>query len=185
MLSARLLTALAAVTVLSACTAPGGASSAAEPPTPQHAWLRQFVGEWELSYRADLPEGEPMEWKGTESVRALGTHWVLAESAADSQQGAFEATLTLGYDTGRETFVATWIDSMQTNLWTYDGKLDDAQRTLSLTPTIAPRAEVPDPTRYRDDLEVLDPDHRVLTSWYRSDEGTWERYLTIDARRVD
>jgi hypothetical protein len=25
----------------------------------------------------------------------------------------------------------------------------------------------------------------VLTSWYRSDEGTWERYLTIDARRVD
>ncbi|MDA0948652.1 MAG: DUF1579 family protein, partial [Planctomycetota bacterium] len=76
-------------------------------------------------------------------------------------------------------------DSMQTNLWTYDGKLDDARRTLSLTPTIAPRAEVPDPTRYRDDLEVLDPDHRVLPSWYRSDEGTWERYLTIDARRVD
>lgn len=188
MLSPRLLMALAAATaaaaLLAGCGAVGPKRSAVEAPTPEHAWLQQLLGEWELRYRADMPDGEPMEWTGTESVRALGTHWVLAESAADSQQGSFEATLTLGYDTGRETFVATWIDSMQTNLWTYDASLDDARRTLSLTPTIAPRPEVPDPTRYRDDIELVDPDHRILTSWYRGDDGSWQRYLTVEAHRV-
>lgn len=170
------------------CTSPATETPLPEAPAPtaQHAWLQPLVGTWDLIYRADAPDGSgPMEWTGTEVVSSIGTNWVVAVSEASSPQGGMTGRLTIGYDVERETYVGTWIDSIQTNLWTYDATLDEAGRTLSLVPTIEPRAAVPDPKRFRDEIELVDDDHRVLTSWYQGDDGAWVQYLVIEATRAD
>ena len=40
--------------------------------------------------------------------------------------------MTLGYDPRKKRFVGTFVGSMMTNLWIYDGELDKDERVLTL-----------------------------------------------------
>ncbi len=40
--------------------------------------------------------------------------------------------MSLGYDPAKKRFVGTWIGSMMTNLWVYDGELDPTGKILTL-----------------------------------------------------
>ena len=170
--------------LLTSCATTPTSNVPTKPVSEQHAWLQQMVGEWDLEFRAEMgPPGKPVSWTGAESVEALGGTWVLAETTATSPQGSFRALLTLGYDTTRETYVGSWVDSMQRNMWTYDAVLDPESTTLTLSPTIAARPEAPEPDRYRDQIQLIGPDERVLTSSYRGDDGAWTPYLRVRATR--
>jgi len=80
--------------------------------------------------------------------------------------GGIAATtlMTLGYDPAKGRFVGTWIGSMMTHLWVYDGELDPAGRVLTLN------SEGPSMTgdgsfaKYQDIVEFMSDDHRVLTA---------------------
>ncbi|TAH35599.1 MAG: DUF1579 domain-containing protein [Planctomycetota bacterium] len=152
--------------------------------TDQHKWLAQLVGEWTATSEATMAPGtEPMRMESTESVRSIGGLWILAEGSATFFGAPFTSIMTLGYDPQKKAFVGSWIDSMQTHLWTYTGKLDDAGKVLTL------EAEGPafdDPTRtakYRDAIELKSPDHKVLTSSVQMEDGTWTTFLKADYRR--
>ena len=41
--------------------------------------------------------------------------------------------ITLGYDPAKKRFVGTWLGSMMTHLWIYDGELSADERTLTLS----------------------------------------------------
>ncbi len=166
-----------------------GLSTAQDPPPPaerrpEHEWLRQLVGDWRVSSEATMePGGEPMRSEGSEQVRSFGDLWVVCEGTADFGGDPFRSMMTLGYDPDREAFVGTWIDTMQTHLWTYVGSLDEARRVLTL------EAEGPsfgDPTKtalYRDVITIEGPDHKVLTSSIRGEDGAWTTFLRADHRR--
>jgi Protein of unknown function (DUF1579) len=50
-------------------------------PGPEHEWLQQFVGEWEMAMECPMEPAKPtMKSKGTESVRSIDGLWVIAES---------------------------------------------------------------------------------------------------------
>ena len=93
--------------------------------------------------------------------------------------------ITLGYDPQRQRFIGTWIGSMMTHLWIYDGRLDAAQKVLTL------ESEGPDfsgdgskMAKYRDVIEWKSDDHRVLTSQALGDDGTWgPPFMTWHYRR--
>lgn len=40
--------------------------------------------------------------------------------------------MTIGYDPHRQRFVGTFVASMMTHLWMYEGALDDGERVLTL-----------------------------------------------------
>ena len=151
----------------------------------EHQWLHKLLGEWTSEAEATMEPGKPPEtFKGTESVRSLGGLWVLAEGHGEMPGGGAATTMmTIGYDPQRKRFVGTWIGSMMTHLWVYDGALDSAERALTL------EAEGPDMSaegktaKYRDVIEFETDDHRVLTSHMLGDDGTWHQFMTAHYRR--
>jgi hypothetical protein len=155
-------------------------------PQQEHQWLQKLVGEWEFEAEATMKPGEPpVKSTGTESVRSVGGLWIVAEGKGEMPGGGPATTLmTLGYDPQKKRYVGTWIGSMMTHLWVYDGALDAAERVLTLDAE-GPSMAAPDSkmARYRDVIEFKNDDYRVLTSHMLGDDGTWQHFMTAHYRR--
>lgn len=95
-------------------------------PQQEHQWLQKLVGEWTYETEASMGPDQPLEKStGTESVRSLGGLWVQCEGQGEiPEYGVVTTIMTLGYDPQQQRFVGTWVGSMMTYLWLYDGELD-------------------------------------------------------------
>lgn len=155
-------------------------------PQREHKWLQRFVGEWTSETEMSMEPGKPPEkCYGTDSVRSLGDLWILAEGKGDMPGcGPMSMMLTLGFDPQRKRFVGTWIGSMMTHLWVYDGALDPAERALTLE-SEGPSMEAPESKmgKYRDVMEFRSDDHRMLTSYALGADGAWQQFMTVHYRR--
>lgn len=154
-------------------------------PQTQHHWLQKLVGEWIYETEATMGAEQPPEKAtGTESVRSLGGLWILAEGQGEMPGcGAATMIMTLGYDPHKQQYVGTWIGSMMTHLWVYDGKLDADERVLTLDsegPAMTGEGKM---AKYRDAIEFKSDDHRVLTSHMLGDDGQWHNFMTANYRR--
>ncbi len=155
-------------------------------PQKEHEWLQKLVGEWTSEVEASMgPDKPPETFRGTESVRSIGGLWTVGEGRGDMPGGGIMTTImTLGYDPARKRFVGTFVGSMMTHLWIYDGELDLAGNKLTLD------AEGPSFTgdgktaKYRDAIEFKSDDHRVLTSHMLGDDGQWHGFMTAHYRRT-
>src|SRR5688572_1178854 len=103
-------------------------------PQKEHQWLQKFVGEWKYEAEAATEPGKPPEKvSGTESVRSLGGLWIVAEGQGNMPGGITGTSImTLGYDTRKQRYVGTWVGSMMTELWVYDGALNAAETILTM-----------------------------------------------------
>jgi uncharacterized protein DUF1579 len=154
-------------------------------PQKEHQWLQRLVGEWTYESAATMgPDTPPVACGGNESVRTVGGLWILAEGQGEMPgSGPWTSLMTLGYDPQKKRFVGTFVGSMMTNLWVYDGELDQAERVLTLN------AEGPDFTQpgktaqYKDVIELKDDDHRMLTSHALGDDGQWHQFMTANYQR--
>ena len=155
-------------------------------PQEEHRWLQKLVGEWSYDCEAIMdPNQPPSRHSGTESIRPIGDLWIQGEGHGEMPEGGVATMLlTLGYDPQKKRFVGTWLGSMMTHLWVYDGELDTAQTVLSL------HAEGPDMVhegkmaKYKDMIEIESEDRRVLTSQMLGDDGKWHRFMTAKYRRM-
>jgi len=154
-------------------------------PQKEHEWLQKLVGEWTYESEATMePDKPPKRFSGTENVRSLGGLWILAEGQGEMPGGGTATTMmTLGYDPQKKRFVGTWVGSMMTYLWVYDGELDAAERVLTLNaegPSMATEGKI---QKYRDVIEFKNDNHRVLTSHMLGDDGEWHGFMTANYRR--
>jgi hypothetical protein len=154
-------------------------------PQREHQWLQTLVGEWTSEAEATMEPGKPPErFKGTETVRSLGGLWILAEGQGEMPGCGHATTLmTLGYDPQKKRYVGTWVGSMMTHLWVYDGALDAAEKVLTLDAEGPSMADHSVMATYRDMIERASDDHRILTSHVRGDDGTWHQFMTAHYRR--
>jgi hypothetical protein len=153
-------------------------------PEKEHAWLKQLVGEWDTDSECILEPGKAaLKCQGTESVRAIGEFWTLGETRSTILDASMVGVMTLGYDAKKKKYVGTWVDSMMNHLWKYEGTVDAAGKILTL------EAEGPNPmspgkiSKYRDAIEIKNPDHKVMTSSVLGDDGTWTTFMTSNYRR--
>jgi hypothetical protein len=154
-------------------------------PQQEHRWLQQLVGEWTSEAEMAMEPGKPPEkFFGTETVRSLEGLWVLAEGHGEMPGGGAATTvLTLGYDPQKKRYVGTFIGSMMTHLWVYDGAMDGAEKVLTLDTEGPSMAGDGTMAKYKDAIEIKSPDHRVLTSRVLGADGKWNEFMTAHYRR--
>lgn len=155
-------------------------------PTKQHTWLQQFIGEWTYSGSCEMEPGQTWNFKGTESVRAVGPFWIVGEGTGTCPDGT-PATmiLTVGYDAKKDEFVGCWIASMMDNLWNYKGWLNDSETTLTLEAEgHCPMANDGKIHKFQDVTEFKSEDHRIFTSRMQQDDGSWKELMRAEYRRV-
>ena len=153
--------------------------------TKEHAWLQRLVGDWIGEGDCVAGPGQPNEtFRVEESVRPIGDLWVQGEGRGKMPDGTPSITIvTLGYDPEKKRFTGTFIGSMMTYLWIYDGELDAAERILTLNAEGPSMAEAGKLVKYQDIVEVKSPDHRTLTSQMLMPDGTWTRFMTAHYRK--
>jgi Protein of unknown function (DUF1579) len=154
-------------------------------PQKEHQWLQKLVGEWTCETEVNMGSDRPPEKAtGTESVRSLGGFWVLAEGQGEMPGcGAATTMMTIGYDPEKQRYIGTWVGSMMTYLWLYDGEVDASKNVLTLNsdgPSMAGEGKM---AKYRDMIEFKSDDHRVMTSHVLGDDGQWHQFMTVNYRR--
>ena len=153
-------------------------------PQAEHRWLEKLVGEWTSEMECSMGPDQPVaKSRGVEVVRSLGGLWVIAEGEGEmAEGGSMKSIMTLGFDPRIKRFVGTFVASMMSHLWIYNGSLDAAEEVLTL------ETEGPDPTgqklvKYLDCIEIIDNDHRVLTSRVLGEDGNWTQFVTAHYHR--
>lgn len=154
-------------------------------PQKQHEWLKRLVGEWTTESESPAEPGQEAEkLTGEETVRMLGDVWVVLEGRSQMPGGGEGRSLmTVGYDPQKGRFVGAWHGSMMTNLWVYDGELSEDGRELRLDsegPSFSGDGTI---DKYRDVIEIVSEDHRLLKGHVLGADGQWNQFMTVHYRR--
>jgi hypothetical protein len=153
-------------------------------PQKEHRWLMQMLGEWTMDGEMTMKPGDaPEKFTGTASVTAMGELWTLARGEMPTPDGTHTSLTTLGYDPQKKRFVGSFISSMMTNLWVYEGTLDAAGKTVTMDtegPDFKTEGKL---VKYQDLYEIRSPDHWILSSRMPGEDGKWNTFMTANYRR--
>ena len=131
--------------------------------TPEHEFLARQEGKWDVCCTYSMgPEIDPMEVTGSETAEMLGPFWLVTRFEADLLGSPMSGQASTGYDPVRKRFVGSWKDSSIPFLYTFEGFLDDEQKTLRMS------GENYDPVRglnamYRSVIEYISDREKKLT----------------------
>ena len=97
--------------------------------------------------------------------------------------GEARMQMTLGYDPEKSVFRGTWVGSMMTHMFVYEGTLDADQKVLTLE-TEGPSFKDDGKTaRYRDVITLVSANERTLTSFGLQPDGSWSQMMQATYRR--
>lgn len=156
-------------------------------PVNEHEWLKNLLGEWRIESEMSMePGGSKMKSQGKASVKSLGGLWALSENRETMPDGTeFESYFALGYDVSFKEYRGCLFMSASSHLWKYTGELSSDGKKMTLN------CEGPDMINdgktalYRDTIELIDDNHRVMTSSGQDDKGEWVQFMKADYYRVD
>ncbi|MDX2146174.1 MAG: DUF1579 domain-containing protein [Planctomycetota bacterium] len=161
------------------------------PPHAHHQWLKSFVGDW--TYQAQCvtgPDQPPLKSSGRERVRMVGDFWLVFEGESEMPGGGGPAStlMTLGYDPARDLFVGSWLGSMMTHLYIYEGHLevsaDGKTHTLPLHTTGPDWSDPSKTARYQDVHQLHADGRRLMWAQLINAEGKPTSFMSADYTRV-
>ena len=155
-------------------------------PQQEHNWLQKLVGEWTYESVCNMGPDQPAsKFVGRETVRSIGGLWVQCEGTGEMPGGGTATTvMTLGFDPVKKRFNGTFIGSMMTHLWLYDGGLNAEGTILTLDaagPSFTAEATM---ANYQDIIEFMSDDHRMLSAQCQGDDGKWTRFMMAHYHRT-
>jgi hypothetical protein len=151
-------------------------------PQAEHRWLQRLTGDWTYESEALGPDNVPVKMHGTDSIRAFGDLWIITDSKGQILGGGQHASsITLGYDPQQGRFVGTFIDSITTYLWIYNGSLEGDVLTLEAEgPGMEGDGKM---AQYRDIFDVQSDDYFIFRSRVLGDDGQWHEFMATHYRR--
>lgn len=151
--------------------------------TPEHRWLQQLAGTWKFVGECKTPEVTSKQ-EGTQTIRRLGDLWILAEAETQMDSEAMTSIITLGYDPDKGKFVGSFIATMMSSFWLYEGTLDADKKILPLD-SEGPRMDgKPGYAKYQDEIEIVSKDEYIFRGRMRQDDGTWIEFMTTRYTRT-
>jgi hypothetical protein len=153
-------------------------------PEQEHIWLQKLVGSWTYESEALMgPDQPPMKSGGKETFRSLSDLWFIGEAEGAMPDGkAATMIITIGYNPETKRYMGTWIGSMMTTLWVYDGFREG--NTLNLDAEGPSMAGDGKTAKYRDSMEFVNDDHRILRSQMLPADGVGKVFMTAHYKRV-
>lgn len=154
-------------------------------PVNEHEWLQQLVGEWRTESEMTMPDGQTIAAHGHESVKSLGGLWAFGEGHTTMPNGApMEYYTGLGWDLTFKGYRGFNVMSVSSHLWKYEGTLSADGKTMTLN-CEGPNMEKDGETAmYRDVIEIIDRDHRTLTTYGQDDSGQWMLFMKAHYTRA-
>lgn len=155
-------------------------------PIKEHEWLQKLVGDWRTETEMTMEPGGPtIKGQGTEHVESLGGLWAFSEGVGSMPNGdKMEYYTGLGYDVSFKEYRGFFIMSVSSHLWKYTGTLSADGRTMTLD-CVGPNMEKDGETaNYRDVIEIIDDNHRTLTSYWEDENGEFQQMMRSVYTRV-
>lgn len=155
------------------------------PPVKEHAWLKQFVGEWSTDMATIAGPGTPeMKCQGKITSREFGGFWVVSEMKSTMDGMPMQGLQTIGYDPTSKKYIGTWVDTMTAHMWKYEGSVDEGGKILTLEAE-GPNFLLPGKTAmYRDIYEFKSKDEIAFSSQVQGDDGKWITFMHGTSRRT-
>ncbi len=102
-------------------------------PGTSHKMLASLAGSWITKTKAWMgPDQPPEESTGTcEQKMLLGGRYLQQEYVGDMMGDTFTGINLLGYDNYTKKYVSTWIDSMSTGIYCFEGTASPDDKTIT------------------------------------------------------
>ena len=136
-------------------------------PNENHEYLKNFVGEWDVTTTSwMMPGAEPtVSNNSSKAELILGGRFLKMAFKGTMMGMPFEGIQINGYDNYQKKHISFWIDNSSTAFYLLSGSLDDSGKVMT------ERAEWPDPMT-GGTMKV-----RTATKWISPDEFVYEMFM--------
>jgi hypothetical protein len=152
-------------------------------PGKPHQMLAKLAGAWTTRTRAWMePDKPPMEGTGTcEQKMLLGGRYLQQEYAGEMMGSPFTGINLIGYDNHTQKYVSTWIDSMSTGIYYFEGTASADGRTITQENNYDD--PVRGPTVWRSVTRIVDDNTLEYIMYITSKGGTEEKMMEMTVTR--
>jgi hypothetical protein len=154
-------------------------------PTKEHQFFDDMIGEWTFEHSCDTTaEQSSSSTTGKAIAKSYGGLWLIMECEGNSEpMGRWFSQFTLGYDPQNRRYHGTFVASMMSHLWLYQGQVDSSGKRLVLD-VRGPQMAGDGMANYQDIFEIVDRDYWILRSQIQGDDGNWSQFMEGHHRRV-
>jgi hypothetical protein len=152
-------------------------------PGKPHELLAKLTGSWITKTRAWMePDKPPMEGTGIcEQKMLLDGRYLQQEYAGEMTGNTFTGINLIGYDNHTKKYVSTWIDSMSTGIYYFEGTGNTDGKTI--TQECSYDDPVRGPTVWRSVTNIVDNNTLEYEMYITSKEGKEEKMMEMTVRR--
>jgi hypothetical protein len=101
-------------------------------PGPQHKWLAEEVGDWNIEGKMWMEPGkDPMPFKATSKITMFQDRYLHEEYTGEGEMG-MKGFGMFGYDNSNKEFQGLWTSNMEVSMHVMSGQLDEKTQTMTL-----------------------------------------------------
>ncbi len=158
-----------------------------QPTHTMHAWLKQLVGEWDVTSNCALPNGTVETTEAHDSAHMLGEYFIIAhlKGHVPGCEDPIETRFTIGYDEEKDVFPACWCCSVMPRMFTYEGVLSEDKTTLTLECEAPDMVDMSINRLYRDVITIVSDTERTFHTMIQQDDGSWNKFMWSSYTKVN
>ena len=152
-------------------------------PGAPHKRLASLAGSWTTKTRAWMePDKPPMEGTGIcEQKMLLDGRYLQQEYTGEMMGSMFTGINVIGYDNYTKTYVSTWIDSMSTGIYCFEGTASANGKTI--TQKTSYNDPVRGPMVWRSVVRIVDSNTLKYEMYLTPKRGKEEKMMEMTVSR--
>jgi len=152
-------------------------------PGAPHKRLASLAGSWTTKTRAWMePDKPPMEGTGTcEQTMLLDGRYLQQEYTGEMMGSMFTGINVIGYDNYTKKYVSTWIDSMSTGIYCFEGTASANGKTI--TQKTSYNDPVRGPMVWRSVVRIVDSNTLKYEMYLTPKRGKEEKMMEMTVSR--